>query len=185
MVEANLDKLYSKPYFGTRMDWKPPVYKTIANEIKSYFGVTEIVDVGCGNGVLLEHFDGLGLEGSIAGVNECKRKGLDVRKHDLRQPFPYNVRAELTVSIEVAEHIEPQWADNFVQTLTQFSDTIILTASDVPSAYHFNPQPKGYWIDKLEAKGWKLSHVEFVHRLSLVIPKEYDYLYRNMMIFEL
>lgn len=184
MDAVNLDKLYSKSYFGKRMDWKPPIYKIIADSIKEYFGEVEIADVGCGNGVLLEHFEGFGLEGSKAGFEVCKRKGLDVRLHDLRQPYPYRIRTDLTVSIEVAEHIEPQWADNFIKTLTKFSDTIILTASDKPSPFHFNVQPTGYWVDKMEAKGWKLTDIEFIHMLSLGIPKEYDYLWRNMMIFK-
>lgn len=182
MDAVNLDKLYSESYFGKRMDWKPPVYKIIADEIKSYFGVTEISDVGCGNGVLLEHFDGFGLEGSKSGYEICKAKGLDVKYHDLRQPFPYNLKAELTVSIEVAEHIEPEWSDNFIKTLTRFSDIVILTASDKGSPYHFNVQGKDYWIDKM--KGWQLTHVEFVHSLATKIPKEYDYLWRNMMVYE-
>lgn len=72
-----------------------PEYDIIASIIKPG---SKIVDLGCGNGTLLEKLiaeqkvDGTGVEVSDSGVNICKDKGLNVIKGkiDTRLPFEDN-----------------------------------------------------------------------------------------------
>lgn len=181
-----LDQVYDAAYFGSRMAWKPPVYKAMAEEVKNIYGSNGlIIELGSGNGEFLQHFHGYGLEGASTGVDMCRKKGLAVWQHDLRKPLAdYRLDpTHLTVSIEVAEHIEPEYVDIYVATLKQFSNRIILTASPEPSKHHPNPQPREYWIEKMGDEYIENSEA-LRNAWKAVIPARYDYLYKNLMVFE-
>lgn len=56
---------------------------------------------------------------------------------------------DLVESLEVAEHLEKQYAENFVELLTKFSDIILFSAA-IPyqgGTNHFNEQPPQYWAE--------------------------------------
>ena len=167
------------------MDWKPLIYDTISEKIGEFFDPESIVDIGCGNGVLLRNFEGFGIEGSETGVSICQSRGLDVEMHDLRLPLPSELiqDVDLVVSIEVAEHLEPQYADVFVDTLCAYGVPVVLTASPKVEVYHYNAQPKRYWIEKMAVRGFELNECGLQKAISQAIPKYYDYLWKNMMVF--
>lgn len=189
-----LNKYYGEDYFGTRMNWKPATYKVLAETIEEVLEPQIIVDVGCGNGILMSGFKApivLGVEGSDAGVKASKERGFSTLKHDLRTPFvkkvPYADTADLVVSIEVAEHLEEEYADTFVDTLCSLSDTVVLTASNDAGYSHFNCQPKKYWIDKFRARGYDIAlqeQTDVYNKLKERINPRYGYLYNNMMVFK-
>ncbi len=52
-------------------------------------------------------------------------------------------------SLEVAEHLYAEYAENFVRTLTSLSDIILFSAA-IPhqgGTHHVNEQPPAYWAD--------------------------------------
>lgn len=124
------------------------------------FDFRSIVDVGCGTGHFLKWCvdngisDHLGIEGSkFAYRNSLVPR---VSLSDLRYPFEYSRRFDLALSIEVAEHLEEEYADTFVDTLCALSDTVVLTAA-VPGQgghHHENEQPHQYWVDKFMDRGY-------------------------------
>lgn len=180
-----LDQVYDAAYFGSRMAWKPPIYKAMAEAVKTVYPNCwlDMVELGCGNGEFLQHFPfALGIEGAEAGINMCCDKGLNVFWHDLRKPFE-TIQYDMAVSIEVAEHIEIEYVDIYVSSLKQCSDLIILTASPEPSKHHPNPQPREYWIEKMGDE--YIENSEALHNAwKAVIPPKFDYLYKNLMVFE-
>lgn len=187
MIDIN--SLYNSQYFGERMSWKKDVYQIIADGIVTYFRPDELIDVGCGNGVLMEclagRVDAFGIDGSFEAINICTDKGLNAVVFDLRQPVTNVLKFDLAVSIEVAEHLEEEFADIYVDTLCAFSDLIIFTASSVEDQYHPNPQPLQYWKEKFEEKGYiMVIQPEFLNYLVDNIEERRSYLYKNMMIFE-
>jgi 2-polyprenyl-3-methyl-5-hydroxy-6-metoxy-1,4-benzoquinol methylase len=187
----NLNDLYDEQYFGERMGWKDEVYNIIAQSIIEHFNPRSLIDVGCGNGVLLEclshpHIGLKGIEGSINGVQICTTKGLNVAHHDLRLPFLSDQKYDVAVSIEVAEHIEEEYADIFIDMLTGLSDTIIFTASPLQDEkYHFNVKDKSYWTEKFSERNYyELECVEFMSDLVEFISSRRDYLYKNMIVLK-
>ena len=124
------------------------------------FDFNSIVDVGCGTGHFLKWCadngipDHYGIEGSKYAVNNPLVPGVDLA--DLRFPFEHPRRFDLALSIEVAEHLEPEYADTFVDTLCGLSNTVVMTAA-VPGQgghHHENEKPKEYWIDKFMDRGY-------------------------------
>ena len=118
-----------------------------------------LVDVGCGEGWYLAWLkanghpnDSLyGLEGSAAAV---ARAVYPIIHHDLRKPLHDNWgRFDVALSFEVAEHIEPEYADIFVDTLCALSDVIVMTAAfpGQGGLQHVNEQPLSYWEDLFDS----------------------------------
>jgi hypothetical protein len=181
-----IDQVYDANYFGARMAWKPPVYKAMAEEVKRLYteDLGTVIELGCGNGEFLQHFpSATGIEGAQAGIAMCSNLSLHVWHHDLRKPFDMPIWYDMAISIEVAEHIEPDYVDVYVANLKAASGLIILTASPYPSEYHLNPQPRQYWIDKMGDQYTENSEA-LRNAWKAVIPTKYDYLWKNLMVFE-
>jgi methionine biosynthesis protein MetW len=69
-----------------------------------------VLEVGCGNGRLLEKivglgFDAIGIDISSEAVARCQEKGLKAERIDVSQGIPYDEQFEICVSVEVIEHV--------------------------------------------------------------------------------
>ena len=184
----NVNKEYEKSYFGERMRFKNEVYPLMGNIFQEILDPKDVVDLGCGHGILMAGFscECVGIEASDEGFKQTKERGYEAHQIDLRLPLDLKRRFDLAVSIEVAEHLEEEYADIFVDNLISMSNRILVTASPRVERWHYNPQPKSYWIDKFSAKGFLLSEITntLVETMRQKIPKDRDYLYNNLMYFE-
>lgn len=62
----------------------------------------------------------------------------------------------LAQSLEVAEHLDMFYAENFIDLLTNLSDIVLFSAA-IPfqsGTHHINCQPPQYWADKFAARGY-------------------------------
>lgn len=129
------------------------------------FEPSRIVDVGCGTGHFLKWcFDhnvlAVGIEGAEwAALDNKIIPEVQIRHHDLRTPFTYaegyfDKKFDLAICIEVAEHIEGEYADVFLDTLCGLSDTVVMTAAPPGQGglQHVNEQPKDYWLEKMATR---------------------------------
>ncbi len=66
-----------------------------------------LLDVGCGTGWLGGHFDHYtGVDGSESAVAAARERGLDVRRHDLAEPLPFeDASFDGVVLKDVLEHV--------------------------------------------------------------------------------
>lgn len=120
-----------------------------------------VIDVGCGGGNLLEalHARGcevFGLEYAAAGVEACGRRGVPVRRFDLRrESFESKRRYDVVCSIEVAEHLPAQSADGYLRLLAGVGGSLVFSAATPGQGGtdHLNEQPHAYWIEKLSTHG--------------------------------
>lgn len=164
---ADFDDIYDEKYYTDVLSprWEKS-FEVIAESIVRTFSPRSVVDVGCGIGLLLlalkKH--GIvcrGLDYSSAALNLCRRNSLDVTRFDLtRDTLPEDIRADVVVSTEVAEHLPERCADRFVSTLCAISDNVVMTAAEPALTYigdhtHVNEQPKEYWTAKFAHKGFK------------------------------
>jgi SAM-dependent methyltransferase len=134
----------------------------MADTIISHFKPKTVIDVGCGTGALLAEIKRRGvtvhgLEYSDAGLALSRIKGLDVEKFDLQfggLDSIKKIEANLTLSLEVAEHIPPALADHYIEAICSFSPLVIMTAATPGQGGldHVNEQPHAYWIEKMNEK---------------------------------
>jgi cyclopropane fatty-acyl-phospholipid synthase-like methyltransferase len=125
-------------------------------------------DVGCGGGALvtaLEHcgVDAVGLEGSVFAYQLLPDR---IYVQDLRQLVQWDPewsrKHDLVTCFDVAEHIEEEYVDVFVENLVRCTapwGTLVLgpAPEDQDGLGHVNCQHPTYWIEKLEGKGFGLS----------------------------
>lgn len=124
--------------------------------------LTSILDVGCGLGtwlqVALQHGANkvAGIEGKWISPEKLLIDKALVHTQDLNNAFDLQRRFDLTISLEVAEHLQPDSADRFVQSLVRHSDIILFSAA-VPGQGgngHVNEQLQHYWAKRFCSHGY-------------------------------
>lgn len=161
--------------------------KIIIPELQRYITVIDIIDIGCGGGSFLSGCYEMGLD--IRGIDgEHVESSLQVDKkfieyRNLENVIESKVKYDLCTSMEVAEHIDIQYADNLIDTLCNHSDNILFSAAQVgqPGINHINCQPLEYWIEKFEARGYR--HIEEVSNWIRGNDVIYNWYRKNSVFF--
>lgn len=152
-MKEPLEDIYKESFFGRRykMMWRVPI---VCDAILGVFTPKTIIDIGCGIGDLVQGFKERGLfSHGIEGSREVSKflvcPSTAVTFFDLRDPFPAAMMFDLVLSLEVAEHIEPEYAANYVETLSNFSDKVLVSMAGPGQGgyHHVNCQPIEYWDD--------------------------------------
>jgi hypothetical protein len=165
----DLDKAYPSKFFTQRrsLEWRVPI---IVDAIMHVLNPQSVIDVGCGNADLLERFSlkikspCYGIEGTtnaLAAIRAPMNNYVFLR--DLRAPLEPSFllrRVDLAVCFEVAEHIELEYSDIFVDNLCSLSDHILMSAAHPGQGgkCHVNCQPQAYWFYKFESRGYRRNH---------------------------
>lgn len=206
-----LNDIYPARFFARRdkLHWRAPI---LCGAIQRILKPTSVVDVGCATGDLVKGFielgiEATGLEGSeaVAPYLVCDAK--DILLHDLRRPIedtrgwldtfifskdrhkkmnPYS----LVTCFEVAEHIEPEFADVFLDNLCFFSNRILMSAAGPGQGgvHHVNCQPFEYWRDKMAARGYAMNENVYAQLRKELFPWAHKpgvkAIFYNMIYFE-
>ncbi len=129
-----------------------------------------VVDFGCGEGNWLaeikkndENIEILGLDGDYIKNDRLAIATSEFKPIDLRQRIELDRKFDLAMSLEVAEHLEEEYADVFIDNLTRASNSILFSAA-IPGqggVHHVNEQWQSYWIDRFAKRGYG---VDFSYR---------------------
>ncbi|MFH1620073.1 MAG: class I SAM-dependent methyltransferase [bacterium] len=162
----DLDQIYNAAFFR---EWGPghAAYvrsaEMITDEICRQLRPKRAADIGCGCGVYGHFLEKKGVEvfsldGVIPPPEESFR--VSIHKQDLTERFE-NVwgRFDIVLCLEVAEHIPEPQTGIFLENLTRFGDTLVLSAAPPHQGghHHVNEQPKRYWVRKLADSGFAYS----------------------------
>ena len=153
---------------------------------------SSVLDVGCGLGNWLEVSKTLGvnevigLDGAYINRELLKIKPEEFVEWDLHKSISLGRRFDLSICLEVAEHLPESTAETLVQSLTKHSDVILFSAA-IPGQggqYHVNEQWPAYWqklfgnagyvfIDCFRNKIWMNENIEWWYRqnIFLVVKK--------------
>jgi SAM-dependent methyltransferase len=162
------DEIYDEEYYVNTVDYyMARSCHVIAESIAEVFSPSSVVDVGCGSGLLLfamkeRGISSRGVNCSRAALDICRRRGLEAMKFDLeRDRLLHGFRADVAISMEVAEHLPESCADRFVDTLCRIADNVVITAAEPGPSYvgtdHVNEQPNEYWISKFKSRGFRFE----------------------------
>ena len=192
-----LSDIYKNSFFGKRnkLQWRVnPLCSALIKTFKLIPG-DSVVDFGCGIGDFVaglkeRGIDSCGIEGSKEAAPFFVSH--DISIFDLRMPLPFRGinKFKLAYSLEVAEHIEPEFTGIYIENLCNASDSILISAAGPGQKghYHVNCQPKEYWEDLFKQKGFKRSfEKEEIFRNELKDFKKKKGLsgyYNNVLIFE-
>jgi SAM-dependent methyltransferase len=159
---------YTDSFFESRSEGSLNSAKEIVPVIlKMLPGIKSVVDVGCGTGTWLKIFkesgiqDVLGLDGNYVNRERLVISQAEFGPTDLSVSFTIPHQFDLLISLEVAEHLPPAFAEEFVKILTQASNQIVFSAA-VPNqggTNHINEQLPSYWIRLFSKLGFKCYDV--------------------------
>lgn len=196
MERINLNELYTEKWFRLRpkLNWRTEFF---CDAIWHTLGPFQtLVDLGCGIGEFVAHFNHVHNVFAVGfdGAENClthMANGSTIYLHDLRAPIDWgSPKFDLCMCLEVAEHIEPEYADTLVNNCCSMSDLILFTAasSGQEGLGHVNLQPPDYWHLKFKDHGYTYRSdkvLEFKNRLlKWKNKKGIKAYFHNAMVFE-
>jgi hypothetical protein len=131
--------------------------------------IRSVVDLGCKHGEWLSVFREHGIT-DITGFDRSLHTGTIIipaasfNAVDLTRPFAIGRTCDLSMCIEVAEHLTADAAAPLVEALTTAAPVVLFSAG-IPGQGghgHVNEQPHGYWHTLFAARGF--------HKLDCIRP---------------
>lgn len=171
---------YDKAFYKDQMAGSARSARAVVPLVLALVPARSVCDVGCGVGTWLSAFmkegvaDALGLDGDYVPAEYLHVPRSAFRPLDLRRPIELERVFDLTVSLEVAEHLPDAYAETFVKSLTRLAPVILFSAA-VPNQGghdHVNEQWPDYWerlfqkenyraIDALRPRIWENADIEW------------------------
>jgi hypothetical protein len=193
----SLEKIYPNQFFKKRqahLSWRAPI---VCQSLVHLFHPRSAIDIGCAVGDLVDGFiklgvDAFGLEGATTALPHLMVPIERVIVHDLRKPLETDQMFDLVVCFEVAEHIEPEYADVFADNITSICNDWLIISAAPPGqggTYHVNCQNHQFWISKMGERGFAYDDLKGSEFRGMLYPwrdktgiRAY---YGNVMVFQL
>lgn len=190
---------YRDNFFRRRksLAWRAPILCSIIKKI--FPEMDSVIDVGCAIGEFVKEFsdNGIrakGIEGSIS-AKPYFLPGANISVFDIRQPLSCSLSSVIKVwglcmCLEVAEHIEKEYVEIFLDNLCFLSASILISAAPPGQQGHghHNCQPKEYWDAKFKTRHYFRNAEKEKYFKALLEPykrkKGLNGYYGNTMIYE-
>jgi SAM-dependent methyltransferase len=155
----------NRPWLGGSCKGGDPAtyYPDLWNWLVDDRKVNSVIDVGCGEGIALRHFERRGCV--VLGVDGIKEGNYyAIQEHDYTQspyrPFKSTHRLyDLCWSCEFVEHVEEQFMPNFLATFACAKMVLMTHAWPNQDGYHHvNCQTPDYWKGALAGVGFQYDY---------------------------
>jgi SAM-dependent methyltransferase len=189
---------YSTDFFRAHRDGARRSASVVIPLLFQWLNPKSVVDVGCGQGTWLAIVQEHGVS-DICGIDGdyVDRERLEIPTEyflscDLSRPLRLPRRFDVAVSLEVAEHLPAESANDFVASLVGLAPVIVFSAA-VPhqgGTQHINEQWPAYWaerfaqfdylpVDCLRRKLWGREDVEWWYAQNMFLYAERAYLQKH------
>lgn len=175
--------LYSKDFFEAHRSGARLSAEAIIPIVMELIRPTSVVDVGCGTGEFLEVFrkngvaEILGIDGAYIDKSLLAVPQEHFLPLDITMPFTLGRTFDLALCLEVAEHLAPNSASDFIESLSRLAPVILFSAA-IPfqgGIHHINEQWPEYWaqlfrergylpVDALRKRVWSNCQIELWYR---------------------
>lgn len=185
------DRIYDEEYYEKRkMDpWRTDAH-CVAEAINDRFCPKSVIDFGCAIGAHLELFqeNGVevkGVEGNKSAIEHSIIPSESIDHCDLRKPYKTDQKYDLVLCFEVAEHIPEKYVNEFLDSLTEAGDDVIMTAATPGQGgtHHVNEQPREYWISKFDERGFEYDESEVEALKGSIEVTETTWITENLFVF--
>ena len=181
-------EVYDDSFYASESKSSLSAAEQIVPIIYEMFKPTSVIDIGCGVGSFLKEFHKLGVEIKGMDGDYVPRDKLAIDQEffspaDLSKSYYNDEKYDLVMTLEVAEHIDGQNADQFIVNLCKFSNIVVFSAA-IPyqgGDHHVNEQPQSYWVNKFISN--KFIPVDVIRPL-IWNNTTIDFWYKqNMLVF--
>jgi SAM-dependent methyltransferase len=173
---------------GDGATYYPKMWDYIVKE----YGITSVIDVGCGRAFAADYFKGIGT--NVRGVEGCKEaveasflepEELSLHDYENDGPFIPEKVYDLAWSCEFVEHIEERYMQNFIETFKRCRFVAITYAFPGQGGHHHvNEQHEPYWVHHMMLQGFEIDR-EATQTLRLIAQedgKKYSPFYQSHFI---
>lgn len=187
-------EVYTAEFFELLRERSTPSAQVVVPLVLELIPARSVVDIGCGEGAWLAAFrrfgveDVLGLDGDYVNESSLLISRECFRAADLSRPFALERTFDLAVSLEVAEHLPPDSAPGFVDSIASLAPVVLFSAA-IPhqgGVHHVNEQWPEYWIrlfdqhnfapvDPIRRRIWQNETVQwwFVQNTLLFVERSF------------
>ncbi|MEM4360241.1 MAG: methyltransferase domain-containing protein [Candidatus Bilamarchaeaceae archaeon] len=155
--------IYNKRFYDSQSPGSKRSASVVVPILMNLLHPKSVVDVGCGIGTWLSVFQEYGVE-NILGIDGeyVNREKLLIPDNcflpmDLSNPhFLPDIRFDLALCLEVAEHIPESSAEKLIRFVTKLAPVVFFSAA-IPGqggAGHVNEQWQDYWVNLFEKEGY-------------------------------
>ncbi|WP_416672249.1 methyltransferase domain-containing protein [Egbenema bharatensis] len=193
---------YNKSFYTAIQNDSRKSAEVIVPIILELISCSRVIDVGCGNGTWLKVFQECGVE-EIFGIDGSYAKNSlvisqqEFMAYDLKNRLSIGKKYDLSLSLEVAEHLPANCAESFVDSLTSLSSVVLFSAA-IPyqgGENHVNEQWQEYWaekfhqrnylvVDYIRPKIWGNPQVAYWYRQNMLLFVDKNYLDKNHLLQE-
>jgi cyclopropane fatty-acyl-phospholipid synthase-like methyltransferase len=181
--------LYGHDFYQSRHQQTQYSAKTILTLVLAALPKTNsAVDFGCGVGTWLAmlHENGVeeiqGFDGPWVEHNLLEIPEQNFRQANLEEKINLDKKYDLAISLEVAEHLHPDKAKVFIETLANAADFVLFSAA-IPfqgGKGHINEQWPDYWselfnghaydaVDLIRQQIWHENEIPLWYRQNLLL----------------
>ena len=153
MPNPQLSTVYDKSFFDDLTAGSGESAAICSSTVYNLLKPESVADIGCGRGEWLAAFkklgvtNVLGLDGTDLPPEDLAINPSEYRIADLTAKQSFANDFDLTISLEVAEHLPESSAEHFVSMLTSLSPAVLFSAA-IPGqggVHHINEQWPAYW----------------------------------------
>lgn len=155
--------LYGHDFYNSQIYGSLQSAQVYLYHLFSIWGVPEsVADLGCGRGAWLATCRDLGVrrtvgfDGDWNSQEDMLDRNIEFHPVNLEMEFPLTETFDLAISLEVAEHLQPESSDAFVESLARLSGAVLFSAAFIgqPGANHINNRLHSFWASKFLARGY-------------------------------
>lgn len=187
-MKESFSKLYNEKFYNNHTDKSYNSASIILDELFKVYAPESVLDLGCGRGAWLAAAEAkgcsvlVGYDGNWINEQELLSKNIKFNPINLENSFQIDGHYDLVISVEVAEHISKDKAENFIKNLCNAADVIVFSAAikGQGGTNHINEQPQSFWIklfdkfdfevvDFFRAKVWNNEQVEYWYKQNVFL----------------
>ena len=187
--------MYDRDFYDSQSEGSLRSAKEVLPFIMELLHPRTVIDVGCGVGAWLSVYKDLGVErivgldGDYVPRDTLLIDSTEFFAHDLTTAIEIDEKFDLVQTVEVAEHLDAECADQFVRSLTKLGDVVVFAAA-VPyqlGTGHINEQYIDYWallfkeynyypVDWIRPRIWDNDNVESWYKQNLILFAKESYI---------
>lgn len=154
--------MYDEKYYKKHQEGSYQSAQIILKFVYEITAFQTIVDYGCGMGTWGKAAESLGVSHYV-GIDQNPYDATymlidscNYMNQDLQEPIDLNSRFDLSICVEVAEHISKGKVDILLDNVCQSSQVVLFSAALVGQGGtgHINEQPCSYWNKKFSVRGY-------------------------------
>lgn len=180
--------MYSVSYYKKHETGSYQSAIQILEYINSFIHFNSAIDFGCGMGTWCKALYNLDIK-DFLGIDRHQYDStymlIPAEKYiqfDLRKPLELTRRVDMAISVEVAEHVNPECSDIFIKNLCSCSEIVLFSAAILHQGGtgHINEQSCTYWeaifnkygykaIDCIRPYFWNNEQIEIWYKNNCVL----------------